>query len=112
LASAAAPDLWGALPKRLPVPYGAAQVISAAEPFMADHAIPHFHNDPGVAAIKVGVKEFMCTGATPPFDHPHIFIDMGGDREAICGYCSTLFVYEPGLGPHCLPAECELIEAI
>ncbi len=62
---------------------------------MADHAIPHFHNDPGVATIKVGVKEFMCMGATPPFDHPHIFIDMGDDGEAICSYCSTRFVYEP-----------------
>ena len=62
---------------------------------MADHAVPHFHNDPGVSTIKVGVKEFMCTGATPPFDHPHIFIDMGDDGEAICGYCSTRFVYEP-----------------
>ena len=51
---------------------------------MSDHAVPHFHNDPGVATIKVGVKEFMCTGATPPFDHPHIFIDMGGDNEGLC----------------------------
>ena len=44
---------------------------------MADHSIAHFHNDPGVPTIRVRVKEFMCTGAKPPFDHPHIFIDMG-----------------------------------
>ena len=75
---------------------------------MADHVIPHFHNDPGVATIKVGVKEFMCIGATPPFDHPHIFIDMGGDTEAICSYCSTRFVYDASLGAHSIPAECEL----
>ena len=37
---------------------------------MAEHVIPHFHNDPGVPTIRIGVKEFMCTGATPPFDHP------------------------------------------
>ena len=61
---------------------------------MAEHVIPHFHNDPGVPTIRIGVKEFMCTGATPPFDHPHIFIDMGGDSEAICSYCSTRFVYD------------------
>ena len=48
---------------------------------MADHLIPHFHNDPGVSTIRVRVKEFMCTGAKPPFDHPHIFIDMGGERK-------------------------------
>jgi uncharacterized Zn-finger protein len=78
---------------------------------MADHTIPHFHNDPGVATIKVGVKEFMCVGARPPFDHPHIFIDMGGDVEAICGYCSTRFAYDAALGAHSLPAECVLTEA-
>ena len=77
---------------------------------MADNLIPHFHNDPGVATIRLGFKEFMCTGARPPFDHPHIFIDMGGDVEAVCGYCSTRFVYDASLGAHCAPAECELSE--
>ena len=74
---------------------------------MADHAIPHFHNDPCVATIRVGVKSLMCTGATPPFDHPHIFISMGGDTEAICSYCSTRFVYDASLGAHSEPRECE-----
>jgi uncharacterized Zn-finger protein len=75
---------------------------------MADHSIPHFHNDMGVPAIKVRVKEFMCTGAKPPFDHPHIFIDMGAEIEAICSYCSTRFVYDGKLDGACFPAECEL----
>jgi uncharacterized Zn-finger protein len=75
---------------------------------MADHLIPHFHNDLGLPSITVGVKEFMCTGAKPPFDHPHIFIDMGSDLEAICSYCSTRFVYDGGLNGSCSPAECEL----
>ena len=74
---------------------------------MADHAIPHFHNDPGVASIKIGVKEFMCMGASPPQDHPHIFIDLGSDGEAICAYCSTRYVYDPTLGSHASPAVCE-----
>src|SRR5215813_6173130 len=64
---------------------------------MVDRSIPHFHNDLGLPAIRVGVKEFMCTGASPPFDHPHIFIDMGSDSEAICSYCSTRFVYDSNL---------------
>ena len=76
-----------------------------------DHATPHFHNDLGVPVIKVGVKEYMCIGAKPPFDHPHIFIDMGDADETVCPYCSTRFVYDPALGPHCSPAECELIDA-
>ena len=74
---------------------------------MADHAIPHFHNDPGAPVVKVGVKEFMCMGASPPMDHPHIFIDMDGEGEAICSYCSTRFVYDGALGGHSSPAECE-----
>jgi uncharacterized Zn-finger protein len=74
---------------------------------MADHAIPHFHNDPGVPSIRVGAKEFMCIGATPPFDHPHIFIDMGDEDEAVCSYCSTLFIYDGTLHGGAVPAECE-----
>lgn len=75
---------------------------------MADHGTPHFHNQPGVSVVRVGVKEFMCIGALPPFDHPHIFIDMGSDSETICPYCSTRYVYDGTLGPHASPAECEL----
>ena len=68
--------------------------------------VPRFHNEPGVARIRVGVKEFMCIGALPPFDHPHIFIDIGQSKEAICPYCATVFVHEGGLGASCDPVEC------
>jgi len=64
---------------------------------MAGESIPHFQNDAGYAAIEIGVKEFMCVGATPPQDHPHVFLDMGADREKICPYCSTLYRYSPAL---------------
>ena len=64
---------------------------------MADHVTPHFHNQPGLAQVRVGAKEFMCIGARPPFDHPHIFIDMGADTETVCPYCSTLYKYNPAL---------------
>ena len=74
---------------------------------MADKIVPHFHNDSGVAVIEIGAKEFMCIGATPPFDHPHVFIDMGDDSEAICPYCSTLYRYDPSLpGQASRPPEC------
>jgi uncharacterized Zn-finger protein len=74
---------------------------------MADHVVPHFHNDPGVAAIEIGSKEFMCIGATPPFDHPHVFLDMGDAAEIICPYCSTLYRYGPALAAaEARPAEC------
>ncbi|AQT44927.1 zinc-finger domain-containing protein [Bartonella sp. M0177] len=64
---------------------------------MANHNIPHFQNDGGYKMIEIGVKKFMCVGANPPFDHPHIFIDMGADDEKICSYCSTLYRYNPSL---------------
>jgi uncharacterized Zn-finger protein len=78
---------------------------------MADHVVPHFHNEPGVPVIMIGAKEFMCIGARPPFDHPHIFLDMGDETEIICSYCSTLFRYEPSFAPgQSQPAECALME--
>ena len=61
---------------------------------MAEHVVPHFHNDPGVPVIEIGAKEFMCVGATPPYDHPHVFLDMGDDNEIICPYCSTLYRFD------------------
>jgi uncharacterized Zn-finger protein len=70
---------------------------------MAEYAIPYFKNDAGVAKIRVKAKEFMCVGASPPLDHPHIFIDMGHDSEAICPYCSTAFVYDMTLRASCHP---------
>jgi uncharacterized Zn-finger protein len=74
---------------------------------MADHIVPHFQNEAGVDAIAIGVREFMCIGALPPFDHPHIFIDMGDEGEAICSYCSTVYRYDPSLGPkETKPAGC------
>ena len=64
---------------------------------MADHVVPHFLNDDGVQAIDIGVKEFMCIGAAPPFDHPHVYLDMGEADEKVCPYCSTLYRYRQDL---------------
>ncbi len=58
----------------------------------------HVHNQPGVASIGIGVKEFMCIGALPPFDHPHVFIEMGEAEEAYCPYCSNSFPVRPAAG--------------
>ena len=78
---------------------------------MAERIVPHFHNTPGVPVIEIGAKEFMCVGEMPPFDHPHIFLDMGDAAEIICPYCSTLYRYDATLDPHAArPAECALPE--
>jgi len=67
---------------------------------MAGGTIPHFQNDAGHHVISIGVKEFMCVGANPPFDHPHVFLDMGSDDEKVCPYCSTLYKYDASLGQY------------
>ncbi|MGI9402186.1 MAG: zinc-finger domain-containing protein [Rhizobiaceae bacterium] len=66
---------------------------------MAGHTVPHFQNDKGVSTIEIGVKEFMCCGASEPYDHPHVFLDMGSDSEIVCPYCSTLFKFNSKLEP-------------
>jgi uncharacterized Zn-finger protein len=76
---------------------------------MADRVVPHFHNDAGLPMIEIGAREFMCVGAKPPFDHPHVFLDMGSDNDIICPYCSTLFRHNAALGgAESKPAECAL----
>lgn len=66
---------------------------------MAQSVVPHFANDQGVERIAVGVRELNCMGARPPYDHPHVYLDMGTDSQILCPYCSTLYVHEAALGP-------------
>jgi uncharacterized Zn-finger protein len=76
---------------------------------MADNVVPHFHNDAGVPVIEIGSQEFMCVGANPPFDHPHVFLDLGNDSEIICPYCSTLYRFAADLAAgEARPPECVL----
>ena len=78
---------------------------------MADHIVPHFQNDAGVSVIEIGATEFMCVGARPPFDHPHVFLDLGDDREIICPYCSTFYKLNPALDARAaIPAEAAYAE--
>ena len=67
------------------------------EDSMATGATPHFQNDMGLASIEIGAKEFMCIGAKPPFDHPHVFLDMGAANDIVCPYCSTHFKFNGAL---------------
>ena len=74
---------------------------------MADKVVPHFANDIGVEKVTIGVKEFQCMGARPPYDHPHVFLDMGADSQVLCPYCSTLYVYDSRLAAtESDPADC------
>ncbi len=64
----------------------------------ATTAYPKFHNEAGVKTVQIGAHEFECVGALPPHDHPHIYLDMGGDPEITCPYCSTVFKFDASLG--------------
>jgi len=68
--------------------------------------VPRFHNEPGVARIRVGVKKFMCIGALAAVRSPTYFHRYGESNEAICPYCATVFVHEGRLGASCDPIEC------
>jgi uncharacterized Zn-finger protein len=79
---------------------------------MAAGSTPHFQNSMGVRLIDVGAKEFMCIGALPPYDHPHVFLDMGQATEIICPYCSTLYRHSKSLpAGSASPAEAEWHDA-
>ncbi len=68
---------------------------------MAREVNPKFTNDHGVPEIRIGVKAFKCIGASPPQDHPHIYLAMGGqDPSILCPYCATLFRFDRGLDPY------------
>lgn len=64
---------------------------------MHGEGAPKFTNDAGVPEIRIGVREFECVGATPPYDHPHVFLDMGRETEIVCPYCSTLYRFDAAL---------------
>ncbi len=66
---------------------------------MATPRYPKFKNDRGLKEIRIGAKEFECTGVSAPHDHPHVYLDIG-DRDAIlCPYCATLYRFDPTLQP-------------
>lgn len=76
---------------------------------MASKLTQKFKNDKGVKAITIGVREFECIGASAPYDHPHIFLDMGKDSNIICPYCSTVYNYDPSLkATQTVPEGCAL----
>jgi uncharacterized Zn-finger protein len=87
------------LPFARPLLYVPAEFQLPGIPTMAHESTPHFHNTEGLPKIEVGSKEFMCVGALPPFDHPHIYIDMGKDNDVVCSYCSTHYLFNPELAP-------------
>jgi uncharacterized Zn-finger protein len=74
---------------------------------MAENPTPHFQNTDGHSVIEIPVKKFKCIGAYPPHDHPHIFLDMGKNKDIVCPYCSTKFKLNETLSAHeTIPTNC------
>ena len=59
--------------------------------------VPRFLNDVGARTVEIGVTAFNCIGATPPADHPHVYLEMGERPDILCPYCATRFRFRPGL---------------
>lgn len=60
--------------------------------------VPEFLNDVGANVIWIGALAFSCVGASPPDDHPRIYLNMKGTQDILCPYCSTHFLYRAALG--------------
>lgn len=73
--------------------------IAAVLSLGAGSLFPKFHNEPAAPEIRIGAREFHCIGALPPFDHPHVYLNMGARTEILCPYCATRFRFDPALGP-------------
>ena len=59
--------------------------------------IPKYWNDEGVAEILIGTRAFHCIGASPPMDHPHVYLNMGEQTDILCPYCGTRFRFDAGM---------------
>ena len=42
---------------------------------MADEDYAKFKNGHGAPEVRIGVKQFKRVGASPPHDHPHIYLE-------------------------------------
>ena len=52
--------------------------------------LPKIANDDGKKEIQITFTKFICIGASPPHDHPHVSLEMGKNKQIICPYCGTI----------------------
>ena len=53
--------------------------------------LPKIANDDGKKEIQITFTKFICIGASPPNDHPHISLEIGKNEQIICPYCGTIY---------------------
>lgn len=59
---------------------------------MTDHETLEVNNINGEKTVEITSKNFMCSGSDAPFDHSHVFLNMGEETEKRCPYCRTRYV--------------------
>jgi uncharacterized Zn-finger protein len=50
---------------------------------------PKVDNDWGLPEIRVHTDTIVCTGQSPPNDHPHVTLKVA--KEVVCPYCGTKY---------------------
>lgn len=69
--------------------------LQAGLPYRAPrNGIPRFLNDAGSGVVEISVRALNCIGATPPADHPHVYLEMGQRPSILCPYCATRFQFD------------------
>ena len=58
---------------------------------MVQSATPKISNNDGAQVVFVAVKEFECFGAEPPYDHPHIYLDMVAKMKSFAPIARPVF---------------------
>ena len=53
--------------------------------------VPEIHNDAGLREVPVSVSTVVCTGKSPPEDHPHVALRIERDGSITCPYCRTRY---------------------
>lgn len=48
-------------------------------------------NDAGMREIPVFASTVICTGQSPPEDHPHVALRIGQSGRVVCPYCGTVY---------------------
>ncbi|MCI4660820.1 MAG: zinc-finger domain-containing protein [Neomegalonema sp.] len=51
-------------------------------------------------AIEVTSHTVGCDGGGGALGHPKVYLTLGEDGKAVCGYCGRLFVLAKGAAPH------------
>jgi uncharacterized Zn-finger protein len=53
--------------------------------------VAEIRNDAGLREVPVFASTVVCTGESPPEDHPHVALRIGRKACVTCPYCGTRY---------------------